>query len=192
MPSGVTVPRSHHLNPHSTPIDASCGAAFATSVVDRASGRQAMPAFCPAGLDNGAACPGRHTGTESVSTRALQAAWLKCTLHCFLSLKMVSGLFFRSVESGYKCPAQESNFNFNLQCKQVNPAAVFSCGQVIHRGVDLAVPVLLFMYRSRENNHQTNLRYVQKLLANLLEPSGARAPGRRFQYLDPAASNQDR
>jgi len=50
------------------------------------SGRQAFPALGAARLDDQLASPCGHTGTEPVPTGALQAAWLKCTLHCSIPL----------------------------------------------------------------------------------------------------------
>ena len=38
-------------------------------------------AFCPATLENEAACLGRHAGTKTVRAGALQLAGLKCTFH---------------------------------------------------------------------------------------------------------------
>ena len=54
---------------------------------ERASGGKALPALGAAGLDDGSAGAGGHAGRKTVSARALQAAWLKCTLHVSIPCK---------------------------------------------------------------------------------------------------------
>jgi hypothetical protein len=50
------------------------------------SGRQSLTPLCAAGFDDGAATASRHAGSKAMVPGALQAAWLKSTLHfSFLS-----------------------------------------------------------------------------------------------------------
>ena len=75
------------------------------------SGGKALAAFRPARIDNGTTTTSRHTGTETVSARALKAAWLESTLHyCNLNLYLESGSKKTAVIYSAMRSTQEDNF----------------------------------------------------------------------------------